>query len=153
MSVAALFRLTPVYDARIANDPKLARSVMVQRGALDTISRDGVIPVVIDHANPREEANVIGRVVELYIAPDMNGGVVRDWYFASARARSSSLLVQAEQRSLVESHSAQNAGRQRDDPPAAWAHHRGIRLEPERSARRVDGSRCPGGRRTFTGSG
>ena len=41
MSVAALFRLTPVYDARIANDPKLARSVMVQRGALDTISRDG----------------------------------------------------------------------------------------------------------------
>ena len=43
-----------------------------------------MIPVVIDHANPREEANVIGRVVELYIAPDMNGGVVRDWYFASA---------------------------------------------------------------------
>ena len=84
MSVSALFRLVPVYDARIINDPKLARSFMVQRGAFEMISRDGEIPVVVDHADEREEANVIGRVRELYIAPDVTGGVARDWYFASA---------------------------------------------------------------------
>ena len=83
MSVSALFRLTPVFDPRIIDDPKLARSLIVPRGPFETISRDGEIPVVIDHADEREEANVIGRVRELSVFPDVTGGIVRDWYFAS----------------------------------------------------------------------
>jgi hypothetical protein len=79
MTTRAILRFTPVYDPAMLHDPKLARALMVQRGALETIGHDQRIPVVVDH----NEANMVGRVRELFIAPDVAGGVTQDWYMAS----------------------------------------------------------------------
>ena len=51
---------------------------MVQRGALETVRRDRVIPVLVDHDKTRQ----VGTVRELSIFLDVTGGVVRDWYYA-----------------------------------------------------------------------
>lgn len=72
MSVPSLLRFAAVYSS----DPKLARSRMVQRGALETLTRDQEIPVVVDHDMSRQ----VGRVREIFVAPDYQGG---DWYWAS----------------------------------------------------------------------
>jgi hypothetical protein len=80
VSVPALLRFTPVFDPRIIEDPSLARELMVQRGALrDRIKRDQPIPVVVDH----DESRPVGYVRELFVASDVAGGIVQDWYFAS----------------------------------------------------------------------
>lgn len=79
VSVSALLRFAPVFDPRIIDDPRLARQTMVQRGALETIKRDQEIPVVVDHDMSRR----IGTVREIFVAPDVTGGVVREWHFAS----------------------------------------------------------------------
>ena len=72
MSGPSLLRFAAVFDT----DPKLARSRMVQRGALETLTRDQEIPVVVDHDMSRQ----VGTVRELFVAPDYQGG---DWYWAS----------------------------------------------------------------------
>ena len=79
MSVSALLRFTPVFTCAILDDPKLARSLMVQRGALERVKRDEPIPVLVDHLAERQ----VGTVREIFIAPDVVGGVVQDWYMAS----------------------------------------------------------------------
>jgi hypothetical protein len=81
MSVAAVLRFTPVYDPRILEVQGLARDVMVQRGALEKIGDDETTRVLVNHDPGRQ----VGTVREIYIAPTVDGGVVRDWYFASVR--------------------------------------------------------------------
>jgi hypothetical protein len=77
---SALLRFAPAYDSRIVTDPKFARTLMVQRGALEQINRDQPIPVLVDHDMSRQ----VGTVREIFVAPDITyGGVVQDWYFAS----------------------------------------------------------------------
>jgi hypothetical protein len=75
VSRPALLRFAPVFDARIVDDPKLARSVMVEgAGALDRVSRHEPLPVLVDH--DRE----VGRVRDIFAAPHTDG---RRWLFAS----------------------------------------------------------------------
>ena len=77
---AALLRFAPVYDPRMVDDSELGRDLMVQRGALkEPLKLGEKIPVVVDHDDSRQ----VGTVREIFIAPDVNGGVVQDWYFAS----------------------------------------------------------------------
>jgi hypothetical protein len=81
MSVAAVLRFTPVYDPPILEVQGPARDVMVQRGPLEKVGHDETTPVLVNHDPGRR----VGTVREIYIAPTVDGGVVRDWYFASVR--------------------------------------------------------------------
>jgi hypothetical protein len=58
-----LLRFAPAYDPQIITDPKLARSLVVERGALERVRRAEPLPVVVDH--DRE----IGTVSEIFVAP------------------------------------------------------------------------------------
>ena len=75
---AALLRFAPVYDPRIITDPKLARALVVERGALERVRRNEPLPVVVDHEHQ------VGTVREIFTAPDvLYGRNVTDFYFAS----------------------------------------------------------------------
>jgi hypothetical protein len=74
----ALLRFAPVFDPGSVYER--GRDLEVQRGALEKIRPDEPTPVFINHDRGRP----IGRVREIFIAADVNAGVVRDWYFASA---------------------------------------------------------------------
>ena len=114
----AVLRFAPVYDPRILEVPGLARDLMVQPGALETVGLDEATPVVIDHDMDRQ----VGTVREIYIAPSVDAGHVPEWFYASCDSRRPSRLAQGRRRGLVEPHSAPNAGCQRDDPPPARGH-------------------------------
>jgi hypothetical protein len=73
---AALLRFAPVYDPRIVTHPKLARSLMVQAGALERVNRDQPVPVLVDH----DDGRVVGEVREIATFPETDG---RTWLFAS----------------------------------------------------------------------
>jgi hypothetical protein len=75
--VRALLRFAPVFDPGSVYER--GRDLEVQRGALEKIRPDEPTPVFVDHDRGRP----IGRVREIFIAPDVNAGVLRDWYFAS----------------------------------------------------------------------
>lgn len=75
---SALLKFAPVYDPRIITDPKLARTLVVERGALEAVVRDEPIHVVVDHERQ------VGTVREIFTAPDvLYGRHVTDFYFAS----------------------------------------------------------------------
>ena len=75
----AVLRFAPVYDPRILEVPGLARDLMVQPGALETVGLDEATPVVIDHDMDRQ----VGTVREIYIAPSVDAGHVPEWFYAS----------------------------------------------------------------------
>ena len=79
MATRAVLRFTPVFDPRIIEVPGLARDLMVQRGAIEKIRLDEPTPVVINHDMDRQ----VGTVREIYTAPSVDGGHVRDWFYAS----------------------------------------------------------------------